>query len=90
MNGLRVTGVADGELTISFDDYTPPASDDAFQYIVKALCGVRPAAGPPAVVALAGFRPAGIALRVTDAQGAALPVAELGSLEISLEVTRHG
>jgi hypothetical protein len=27
---------------------------------------------------------------VTDAQGAALPVAELGSLEISLEVTRHG
>ena len=89
VNGLRVTGVADGELTFSFDDYTPPASDGAFQYIVKALCGVRQVTGPPAVVALAGFRPAGIALRVTDAQGTALPVAELGSLEISLEVTRH-
>jgi hypothetical protein len=89
VNGLRVTSVSDGELTISFDDYTPPASDDSFQYIVKALCGVRQVAGPPAVVALAGFRPAGIALRVTDAQGTALPVAELGSLEFSIEVTRH-
>lgn len=89
VNGLRVTGVSDGELTIAFDDYSPPASDDSFQYVVKALCGVRQVAGPPAVVALAGFRPAGIALRVTDTQGASLPVAELGSLEISIEVTRH-
>jgi hypothetical protein len=89
VNGLRVTNVADGELTISFEGYSPPASDGPFQFVVKALSHARQAPGPPPIVTVGGFGPGGITLRVADGQGAALTAAELGSLEISIEITRY-
>jgi len=90
VNGLRVTNVADGELTISFDGYTPPSALGPFQFIVKAFCHARQSPGSPAIVSVGQFGPAGITLRVSDGQGNAITGAELATLEISIEVTRYG
>jgi hypothetical protein len=89
INGLRVTNVVDGELTFTFNSYAPPAQQGPFQFVVKAQSHVRPSPGPPAIVSIAGFGPGGITLRVADGQGNALTAVELGSLEISVEVTRY-
>jgi hypothetical protein len=90
INGLRVTNVADGELTISFDGYTPPSALGPFQFIVKAFCHARQSPGSPAIVSVGQFGPAGITLRVSDGQGNAITGAELATLEISIEVARYG
>ena len=90
VNGLRVTNVADGELTITFDGYTPTSPQGPFQFIVKALSHARTSPGSPAIVSVGQFAAGGITLRVVDGQGNAITAAELGSLEISIEVTRYG
>ncbi len=90
VNGLRVTNVTDGELTIAFDGYTQPSPQGPFQFIVHALSHARQSPGSPAIVSVGQFGPAGIALRVADGQGTAIGAAELASLEISIEVTRYG
>jgi hypothetical protein len=89
INGLRVTNVADGELQITFNGYAPPAPQGPFQFVVKAQSHARQSPGPPAIVSVADFGPGGITLRVADGQGNALTAVELGSLEISVEVTRY-
>lgn len=89
-NGLRVVNVADGEVSITFDGYAQPAASGPFQYIVKVLGQTLPAApATPVLINLRGFEVDGIRLGVTDPAGAALPVAELAAIELSIEVTRY-
>jgi hypothetical protein len=89
-NGLRVVSVADGEVTVTFDGYTQPAPSGPFQYVVKALSQTRPAAPTaPVLINLRGFEANGIRLGVTDAGGAAIVIAQLATIEMSLEVTRY-
>jgi hypothetical protein len=90
INGLRVVNVANGELTFTFDGYVQPAVVSTFQYVVKALSQARPSQpAAPVIVNLGGFDPDGIRLRLTDATGVAIPVTDLASIEISIEVTRY-
>jgi hypothetical protein len=90
INGLRVVNVANGELTITFDGYVQPVAVSTFQYVVKALSHVRPSQTvAPVIVNLGAFDPDGIRLRVTDSTGAPIPVPDLASVEISIEITRY-
>jgi hypothetical protein len=58
--------------------------------VVKALGQTRPAAPTaPVLINLRGFEANGIRLGVTDAGGAAIVVAQLATIEMSLEVTRY-
>jgi hypothetical protein len=89
-NGLRVVTVADGEVTFTFDGYAQPAASGPFQYVVKALAQTRPASpDAPVLINLKGFDAAGIRLGVTDASGAAIVLADLATIEMSIEVTRY-
>jgi hypothetical protein len=90
VNGLRVTNVADGEMTIAFDGYVALSAQGPFQFIVKAFAHARPSPGAPAIVSLGGFGASGITLRIADGQGNAITAAELASLDVSVEVTRIG
>jgi hypothetical protein len=88
-NGLRVTSVADGELTVSFDGYAMPAVEGPFQFVVKAMSETRAApAGAPVIVNVDEFEPGGIRLRVADVQGNPIPALELAGLEIAIEISR--
>jgi hypothetical protein len=90
VNGLRVTAVSDGNVTISFDGYTPPVPQGPFQFVVKALSQTRGAApGTPVVVNVGAFEAAGIRLRVSDTAGTAIPATELVALELSIEISRY-
>jgi hypothetical protein len=90
INGLRVASVADGELTVTFDGYVQPAATGTFQYVVKALTQRR-ASQPavPVIVNLGGFDTGGIRLNVADATGTAVSVADLATVEFSIEITRY-
>jgi hypothetical protein len=89
-NGLRVVSVADGDVVFTFDGYTQPAVSGPHQYVVKALSRTRPAAPTaPVLVNLRGFESNGIRLGVTDAAGAAIAIAQLATIELSIEVTRY-
>ena len=89
-NGLRVVSVADGDVVVTFDGYTQPAVSGPHQYVVKALSRTRPAAPTaPVLINLRGFESNGIRLGVTDAAGAAIAIAQLATIELSIEVTRY-
>ena len=89
-NGLRVVSVAAGDVVFTFDGYTQPAASGPHQYLVKALGRTRPAAPTaPVLINLRGFESNGIRLRVTDAAGAAIAIAQLATIELSIEVTRY-
>ena len=88
--GLRVAAVAAGEITITFNGYVQPAAQGAFQYVVSITSHVRPAAATaPVLVTIAGYDPAGIRIRVADAGGAAIAVAQLATIELAIEITRY-
>jgi hypothetical protein len=89
-NDLRVVSVADGEVVVTFDGYIQPGASGPFQYVVKALSQTRPAAPvAPVLINLRGFDTNGIRLGVTDAGGAAIAIADLATIEMSIEVTRY-
>lgn len=89
-NGLRVVNVADGEVTFTFDGYAQPAASGPFQYLVKALAHTQPAAPTaPVLINIRGFEANGIRVGVTDAGGAAIVLAQLATIELSIEVTRY-
>jgi len=89
-NGLRVVSVVDGEVRLTFDGYAAPAASGPFQYVVKALAQTAPAAPTAALlINLRGFEANGFRIGVTDAFGAAIPVAQLATIELSIEVTRY-
>lgn len=86
INGLRVTAVTDGQITIAFNGYVMPSAAGSVQYIVKAL----PASdGGPVTVNLGAFESGGIRMRLTAPDGSAIPAATLASLELIVEVTRY-
>jgi hypothetical protein len=88
--GLRVAAVAAGEITVTFNGYVQPAAQGAFQYVVSITGHVRPAAATaPVLVTIAGYDPAGIRIRVADAGGAAIAVAQLATIELAIEITRY-
>jgi hypothetical protein len=87
---FRVVSVADGEVVFTFDGYALPAASGPFQYVVKALSQTRPATpAAPVLINLRGFETNGIRLGVTDAGGVAIAIAQLATIEMSIEVTRY-
>jgi len=87
-NGLRVVRVTDSSVSFTFNGYEQPDPRGDFQYIVKATSG--PKNGAAAVINLSSFEAKFIRLSVLNSTGAQIiPVAELKSLEISIEVTRY-
>jgi len=89
-NGLRIVSVAAGEVVFTFDSYAQPAPSGPHQYVVKALAQTRPAApAAPVLISLRGFEAGGVRLGVTDADGAAIAIAQLATVELSIEVTRY-
>jgi len=89
-NGLRVINVVDGEITMTFDGYVQPASSGSFQYVVKALAQTAPATPTsPVWINLRAFEADGFRVGVMDATGTAIPVAQLATIEVSIEVTRY-
>jgi hypothetical protein len=90
LNGLRVTAVSDGNVTISFDGYAQPAPQGPFQFVVKALSQARGAApGTPVIVNVGAFEAGGIRLLVSDVAGNAIPAAALATIEIAIEISRY-
>lgn len=89
-NNLRVVSVAAGEIVFTFDGYAQPAATGPFQYVVKTMSQTRPASpAAPVLINLRGFEGNGIRLGVTDAGGAAIAIAQLATIELSIEVTRY-
>jgi hypothetical protein len=75
---------------VTFDGYAQPATSGLFQYIVKATAHTAPAApAAPVLTNVRGFAANGIRLGVTNAAGAAIPIAQLATIEMSIEVTRY-
>ena len=87
-NGLRVTAVANGVVTIAFTGYQQPSPQGEFQYLVKALSATRSGVATPTVINIGGFDPTGIRLSVVGADSTQIPIAELRKLEITVEVMR--
>jgi hypothetical protein len=88
-NGLTVTAVANGVVSIAFDGYQQPSPQGDFQYLVKATSGLRAASPIPVVITIGGFDPKSIRLTVTSLDAKALPVAELRNLEMTIEIMRY-
>jgi len=89
-NGLRVVSAADGEVTVSFDGYSQPGASGPHQYVVKVLGQTLPSAPTaPVLINLRSFETNGIRLGVTDAGGGAIVLAQLATIELSIEVTRY-
>lgn len=89
VGGLRVVSVAAGEITMTFNGYTAPAPQGPFQYVVKALSHTRMTSPTAVIVNVAGYEATGIRLRFADAAGSALPVTQLATLEVAIEITRY-
>jgi hypothetical protein len=89
LNGLRVTAVSDGVVSISFDGYEQPSPQGDFQYIVKATSGPR-VGTVPMVINIGGFDATSIRLIVVlAASGKPVPAADLRSFEMTVEVMRY-
>jgi hypothetical protein len=88
LGGLRVVAVAAGEMTVTFNSYLQPAAQGAFQYVVKATSHARTAAPTAIIVNIGGYEANGIRLRLADAAGTAIPVTQLATLEVAIEITR--
>jgi hypothetical protein len=88
-NGLNVAAVANGVVSISFDGYEQPSPQGDFQYIVKAMSGLRAGTAVPTVINIGGFDAKSIRLNVVGANGTAVPIAELRLLELTIEVMRY-
>jgi hypothetical protein len=90
LNGLRVTAVSDGVVSISFDGYEQPSPQGDFQYIVKATSGPRVGTTVPTVINIGGFDATSIRLIVVlAASGKPVPAADLRSFEMTVEVMRY-
>ena len=83
-NGLGISTTADGQVTVTFKNYTQP--NGAFQYIVKAL----PISSSTAIVDnFDHFAQNGFVLHVTDGGGNAIKTAQLNQLELMIEVSQY-
>ncbi|HEV2861678.1 MAG TPA: hypothetical protein VGX48_11770 [Pyrinomonadaceae bacterium] len=84
--GLRVAGIADGSLTVTFDGYTLP---EKFQYVVMAMPVVAQKLDNlyGTVITFAEFNEKGFVLRVIN-QGRFVSAAEMEQLEFMIEVSR--
>jgi hypothetical protein len=90
LNGLRVSTVSDGVVSISFDGYEQPSPQGDFQYIVKATSGPRGGTTVPTVINIGGFDATSIRLNVVlAASGKPVPAVDLRSFEITVEVMRY-
>jgi hypothetical protein len=89
LNGLKGIAVSPSVITISFDGYQQPSPQGDFQYLVKATSGPRPGTTTPTFVNIGGFDANGIRLIVTGGELKPIQVADLRTLEITIEVMRY-